>query len=134
MCRLLLRRTHPWPHRDGAGPGIVEGGPCRGAPTIVAAIVTRAAGATVLAFPLPLPLAFTAVVGVGQKGEGLLEDTLVPAVVGTDAAAAAKGAFHLMVQSRMWRPVPWPPSGPAQSPRVRGCCEWCGTRGTAVTA
>jgi hypothetical protein len=61
---------HPWPHRDGAGPGIVEGGPCWGAPTIVAAIVTGATGATVLAFPLPLTLAFTAVVGVGVEGGG----------------------------------------------------------------
>jgi hypothetical protein len=54
----------PWPHRDGADPGIVEGGPRRGTP-----VVARATGAVVLVFPLPLPLtlAFTNVVGVGGK-------------------------------------------------------------------
>jgi hypothetical protein len=65
-CRLLLRRTHPWPHQDGAGPGIVEGGLSRGA----SAVVAEAAGAIVLTFPLALALtlAFAAVVGVGQEG------------------------------------------------------------------
>jgi hypothetical protein len=55
---------HPWPHRDGASPGIVEGGPRGGACSIVTAVV---AGAVVLAFPLPLAvtLAFVIVVGVG---------------------------------------------------------------------
>jgi hypothetical protein len=69
--RLLLRRTHPWPHRDDTGPGIVEGGQCRGAPAVVA----EAVGAVVLAFPLPfaLTLAFAAVVGVGgRRGRGHL--------------------------------------------------------------
>jgi hypothetical protein len=62
----LLRRAHPWLHRDGAGPGIVEGGPCRGvaAPGIVA-------GAIILVFPLPFPLTLAAVVGGGgRRGRG----------------------------------------------------------------
>jgi hypothetical protein len=77
-CQLLLWRTHPWPHRDGAGPGIVKGGPRRGAPAVVTAIFTRATGAVVLTFSLPLPLplplvltlAFAAVVGVRVEGGG----------------------------------------------------------------
>jgi hypothetical protein len=71
MRRLLLRRTHPWPHQDGASPGIVEGGPHRGAPTVVAGVT----GVVVLAFTLPLDLtrAFVAVVGVGgRRGRGRL--------------------------------------------------------------
>jgi hypothetical protein len=62
--RLLLWRTHLWPYRDGAGPGIVEGWPRRGAPAVIVVVV---AGAIVLAFPLPLALtpAFATVVGVG---------------------------------------------------------------------
>jgi hypothetical protein len=60
--RRLLQRMHPWPHRDGVGPGIVEGGPRRGAPAVVAAVVARA---IVLSFPLPLAL--TIVVGVGAR-------------------------------------------------------------------
>jgi hypothetical protein len=47
--RRLLRRAHPWPHRDSAGPGIVEGGPHRGARVVVARAV-------VLVFPLALAL------------------------------------------------------------------------------
>jgi hypothetical protein len=93
---LLLQRTHPWPHQDGAGPGIVEGGPHRGAPAVVVAVVTgairvivlafslplplavvvaRSTEAIVLAFPLPLPLslAFAAIVGVrNRRGRGCL--------------------------------------------------------------
>jgi hypothetical protein len=67
--RQLLRRAHPWPHRDGAGPGIVEGVPHRGVagPTVVAGAV----GVVVLAFLFPLPLAltlaFTAVVSDGGR-------------------------------------------------------------------
>jgi hypothetical protein len=62
---LLLQRTHPWPHQDGADPGIV-GGPRRGAPVVVVAVV---AGAVVLTFhlPLALTLAFTVIVGVGGR-------------------------------------------------------------------
>jgi hypothetical protein len=63
MRQLLLRRTHPWPHRDGAGPGII-GGPRQGAPAVVA-------GAIVLAFPFLLPLVFAAIVGGGgRRGRG----------------------------------------------------------------
>jgi hypothetical protein len=50
---------------------IIEGGPHRGAPAVVSAVVARAAEAIVLAFPLPLalPLAFATVVGVwGRRG------------------------------------------------------------------
>jgi hypothetical protein len=67
--RLLLQRTHPWLHQGGASPGIVEGGPYRGAPAIVTTIVAGTTGAVVLDFPLPpaLTLAFLAVVGVGDK-------------------------------------------------------------------
>jgi hypothetical protein len=73
MCWLLLRRTHPWPHRDGAGPRIVEGGPHRGAPIVVVVVVARAVGVVVLAFSLPLSLtfAFATIVGIrGKKGRG----------------------------------------------------------------
>jgi hypothetical protein len=98
LLLLLLQRTHPWPHQDGAGPGIVEGGPHRGAPAVVVAVVTgairvivlafslplplplavvvaRSTEAIVLAFPLPLPLslAFAAIVGVrNRRGRGCL--------------------------------------------------------------
>jgi hypothetical protein len=65
-CRLL-GRTHPWPHRDGAGPGIVEGGPHRGAPAVVAAAVVEATGVVVLAFPFLLALAFATGVGVRDR-------------------------------------------------------------------
>jgi hypothetical protein len=69
MHRLLLRRTHPWPHRDGASPGIIEGGPRWGTPAVVAAVVVRATRAIVLAFhlPLALTLAFVVIVGVGGR-------------------------------------------------------------------
>jgi hypothetical protein len=66
----LLRRTHPWPHQDDAGLGIVEGGPRQGASVVVAAVV---AGVVVLVFSLPLALslAFAAIVGVGdRRGRG----------------------------------------------------------------
>jgi hypothetical protein len=65
----LLQRTHPWPHRDGAGAGI-GGVPRRGAPAVVAAVVT---GDIVLAFPLALALtlAFVAIVRVvDRRGRG----------------------------------------------------------------
>jgi hypothetical protein len=96
-CRLLLRRTHLWPHRDGAGPGIVEGGSSRGASAVVAAVVVGAAGAVVLAFPLSLTLTlpFGAIVGLGQEGEGPPEDMAVPAATGVEAAAATEGALLL---------------------------------------
>jgi hypothetical protein len=65
----LLRRAHPWPHRDGADSGIIEGGPRRG--VAGPAVVAGAARAVVLAFSLPLPLAltlaFAAVVGGGGR-------------------------------------------------------------------
>jgi hypothetical protein len=61
---------HPWPYRDVAGLGIVEGGLRWGAPIIVIVVV----GAIVLIFLLPLqlllPLAFTSLLGLGQEGEG----------------------------------------------------------------
>jgi hypothetical protein len=71
--QLLLWRTHPWPHRDGADPGIVEGESCRGAPIVVAIVIVGVTRAIVLAFPLALTLAFVTVVGVGGKrGRGRL--------------------------------------------------------------
>jgi hypothetical protein len=65
-CRLLLRRTHTWPHRDGAGPGIVEAGPRWGAPAVVIVVVAGVTRAVVLVFPLSLAftLAFFTIVGV----------------------------------------------------------------------
>jgi hypothetical protein len=60
-----------------------------------------------------------------QEGEGPPEDTTVHATVGAEAAATMKGALLL----RARRPVPELPSGPAQSPRVRGHYERCGRRG-----
>jgi hypothetical protein len=68
-CWLLLQRTHPWPHQDGAGPRIVEGGPRRGAAVVVAGAVR----AVVLAFflPLALTLAFATIIGGGsRRGRG----------------------------------------------------------------
>jgi hypothetical protein len=106
MRWLLLWRTHPWPHRDRVGPGIVEGGPRRGAPAVVAAVV---AGAIVLALPLPLALtlAFAVVVGVlWWEGEGSSEDMEVPTVVGAEVAAAMEGTLHLRARSRTRMPVP----------------------------
>jgi hypothetical protein len=84
---------HPWPHRDGTGPGIVEGGPHRGAPAIVA----RAARAIVLCFPLPLPLLvpLPLLLGVGQEWEGPREDTTGLATVGVEVAAAAEDTLLL---------------------------------------
>jgi hypothetical protein len=73
MHRLLLWRTHLWPHRDGASPEIVEGGPHRGTPAVVATNIAGATGAVVLAFPFPLALAFVIVAGVGDwRGRGRL--------------------------------------------------------------
>jgi hypothetical protein len=67
---LATERVHPWPHRDGASPGIVEGGPCRGvaAPAVVIGVV----GDIVLSFPLllALTLAFATIVGGGAAGGG----------------------------------------------------------------
>jgi hypothetical protein len=55
-----------------SGPGIVEGGPRQGAPTVVTTVVAGAVSAIVLSFPFPLvlTLAFTIVVGVGGRGGG----------------------------------------------------------------
>jgi hypothetical protein len=69
----LLRRAHPWLHRDGAGPGIVEGGPCRG--VVAPIIVAGAIKVIVLVFLLPLPLSLTlpfatVVGGGGRRGRG----------------------------------------------------------------
>jgi hypothetical protein len=65
---LLLWRTHSWPHRDGVGPVIVEGGPRRGAPAIVAGAIR----AVVLPFllPLSLTLALPSLLGLGAGGGG----------------------------------------------------------------
>jgi hypothetical protein len=64
----VLRMAHPWPHRDGAGPGIV-GGPHRGvaAPAIVS-------GAIAIAFNLALAftLTFVTIVGAGGWGQGAI--------------------------------------------------------------
>jgi hypothetical protein len=59
--------VHPWPHRDGAGTGII-GGTRWGAPAVVAIVVAGVVGAVVLVFPLPLPLTLTFVVVVGVGG------------------------------------------------------------------
>jgi hypothetical protein len=63
----LLRRVHPWPQGDGASPGIVEGGPCKGvaSPAVVVGTIT------VVDFSyhtLALTLAFAAIVGGGDRG------------------------------------------------------------------
>jgi hypothetical protein len=68
--QLLLRRTHSWAHRDGVGPGIVEGEPRQGAPTVVATVSARA-GVLVFLLSLDLTLAFVLVVG-GRRGRGRL--------------------------------------------------------------
>jgi hypothetical protein len=112
--RRLLRKAHPWPHRDGAGPGIIAEGPCGGA----LAVVIGAARAVSLAFPLPL--AFVVVVGVrgqrGRGGEGLPEDTMIPAAVVAGAATAAEDTLLMRAWSRTRRPVPGPLSCPTRSP------------------
>jgi hypothetical protein len=66
MCQLL-RRAHPWPHRDSVGPGIV-GGPRRGVAAPV--VVVGATGAVVLAFRFPFTIVFTAIVGGWARGGG----------------------------------------------------------------
>jgi hypothetical protein len=55
---------------------------------------------------------------VGTGGERLPENSTVPIEVGAVAAvaAAAKGAILPRARSRMWRPVPGPPSCPVRSP------------------
>jgi hypothetical protein len=85
-------------------------------------------------FPCPYPCLCRRCWGWAQEGEGPLEDMVVDVVVGTEAAAAMEGALLLRAQSRTWRPVPRPLSGPAQPPRVRGHCGWCGRRGMTTTA
>jgi hypothetical protein len=110
----LLRRAHPWPHRDGVSPGIVEREPHRG--VIAPAVVAGAARAIALAFPLALALtlilAFVANVRGGGKGPP--EDSVVPTEVGMVATvAAAEGANLLSAWSRTQRPVPRPLSCPA---------------------
>jgi hypothetical protein len=62
-----LRWTHPWPHRDGVGPRIVEGGPCKGAPAVVVGAIL------VFSLPLAITLTFATVVEVGgTRGSGRL--------------------------------------------------------------
>jgi hypothetical protein len=124
----LLRRAHPWPHRDCAGPGIADGRPRRGVAASAAVVVI---GVVVLTFPLALTLAFAAVVGGGGKRGGVSEDSTVLAEVGVEEE---EDALLLRVQIRTWRPVLGPPSCPVQSPRVQGCCRWCGRRGMTVSA
>jgi hypothetical protein len=83
------------------GPGIVEGGPRRGASAVVATVVAGATEVVVLAFPLPLALtlAFATIVGVGgRRGRG--RRTRRWFLLGAEAATAAKGALHLRAQSR----------------------------------
>jgi hypothetical protein len=96
--RRLLRREHLCPHRDGVGPGSVEGGPRQG----IAAPVARAARAIVLAFPLPLvlTLTFAVIVGGRARGGGPPEDIAVPTEVGAEAAVATKDALLLRAWSR----------------------------------
>jgi hypothetical protein len=110
MCQLL-RRAHPWPHQDGAGTGIVDGGPRWGVAGLL--LLPEPPKPFFLPFPFHLPLALPPLLGVGQEGEGLPEDMMVPAVVGVGAAAATEGALLLKAPSRMRRPVPGPPSCPS---------------------
>jgi hypothetical protein len=85
-------------------------------------------------FPCPYPYLSRYCWGWGQEGEEPSQDTSVPAVVGTEAVATAEGALHLRAWSKTQRPIPGPPSGPARSPRVRGCCGRCGRRETTAIA
>jgi hypothetical protein len=87
---LAIERVYPWPHRDGASLGIVEGGPCRG---VAAQQLLSESSETLFPpfpFSLPLPLHLPPLLEVGQQGEGegSLEDMAVPAKVGTMATAA----------------------------------------------
>jgi hypothetical protein len=101
-------RTHPWPHRDDADSGIVEGGPRRGVTTPT--VVPRATGVVALAFPfsLTLTLSFATII----EGEGPPEDSVVPTKVGTVVVTAMECAFLLRERSRMWRPIPRMPNCP----------------------
>jgi hypothetical protein len=83
-----------------------------------------------ITFPLPLPLPLPPLLGEGERP---LEDMAVPAAVSAEAALAVEGALLLRAQSRTRKPIPGPPSGPAQSPRVRGHFGRCGRRETAAT-
>jgi hypothetical protein len=71
-----------------------------------------------LTLPLPLPLPLSPLLGLGAGGKGPLEDFTVLAEVGVVAAVVVEGALLVWAQSRTRRPVPRPPSCPAQSPRV----------------
>jgi hypothetical protein len=68
--------VHVWPHREGVGVGIVEGGPRGGVAT--PAVVVGAAVAVALA----LTLAFVIIVWGGAGGEGSPEDSTAVAKVG----------------------------------------------------
>jgi hypothetical protein len=104
MRRLLLWRTHPWPHRDGAGLGIVEEGPHWGDPAVVVV-----AGAVVLAFCRTL--AFAAVVGVGGRRERGRRRTR------RFLLWWARRQLQLQrARSKTRRSIPRSPSGPARSP------------------
>jgi hypothetical protein len=66
--RQLVMRTHPWPHRDDADSGIVEGGPRRGVTTPT--VVLRATGVVALAFPFSLTLTLSFATIVEGEGRG----------------------------------------------------------------
>jgi hypothetical protein len=72
MRWLLLRRMHPWPHRDGAGPGIVEGGTHRGALLLSLLLLSEPLEPLFLSFPfpLPLPLPLPPLLELGARGGG----------------------------------------------------------------
>jgi hypothetical protein len=69
-----------------------------------------------LFLPCPFPLPLPPLLGVGAGGEGPSKDMMVLAAVGVEAATTTEDALLLRVPSRMWRPVPGPPSCPARSP------------------
>jgi hypothetical protein len=121
--RRLLRRAHPWPHRDGAGTRIVEGGPRRGVAAL--ALLLEPSESLILSVPFPLPLPLSPFWEWGQEGEGPPEDTVVPAAMGAEAIAAVEDAILLRAQSRTLRSVPVLLSYLARSPRVRDHCERC---------
>jgi hypothetical protein len=85
-------------------------------------------------FPLPLPLPLSPLLGLGTGRGGVIGGHDGSRCGGHRGSWCCGGRPYLRAWSSTRRSVPGPLSGLARSPRVQGCCGWCGRRGTTVTA